>query len=146
MPSSRPRAPWLSWLLLAVVVPGFAALWLLLALYLGRQSSWMAVVGAVDVLWVLALGRTRTAPRALLAVAATLAIAALANWGIAAAHIGSELGLPPWESMRRIGPDFTRTLALLANRWQDAVWIALALAVAAGWPALSARRPAPSAR
>jgi hypothetical protein len=132
---------------LPLVVAGFAALWVLLALYTRAQCSWMAVLGAVDVLWVLGLcGPGRPVGRGILATVATLAIIGIANWCIAAAHVGGALGLMPWESALRLGTHHALTLGGLANRWQDAVWMGLALAVAAGGPWLSARLRATSAR
>lgn len=143
MPATR---PWLTWLLLPLVVTGFAALWALAALYSGRQCSFMAVVGAVDVLWVLGLSpRLRVAARALIATLATAVLALLANWSIIGIHLGAPLGNGPVESMGKLGFNHALTMAGLANDWRDGVWIAVALAVAAGWPFFSARRPAPSA-
>ena len=78
MPTTRPA---LAWLLLPLVVAGFAALWTLAALYSGRQCSFMAVVGAIDVLWVLGLApRMGAAARATLATLSTAALVVLANW------------------------------------------------------------------
>lgn len=142
-----PRAPWLPWFLLPLVVLGFSALWVLAALYSGRQCSFMAVVGAIDVLWVLGLAsRLAPARRAMVAAAATTLIIALSNWTLIATHVGGSVGLAPWDSFTRLGFDHALTLAQLANRWQDAVWLLAALAVALGGPFLSARLRAPSAR
>ena len=144
MPESRPA---LAWLLLPLVVFGFAALWTLAALYSGRQCSFMAVVGAVDVLWVLGLAPRLMPPaRAVTATLATLALIVLANWAIIGIHVGAPLGNGPLEALGKLGMHHAWTMAGLANDWRDAVWIALALAVAAGWPFFSARRPVPSAR
>ncbi|TZF89583.1 hypothetical protein [Cognatilysobacter lacus] len=144
MPQARPA---FAWLLLPVVILGFAALWALAALYSGRQCSFMAVVGAVDVLWVLSLApASRVGPRALLATVATAVLVLLANWAIIAVNVGAPLGLGPIDAMDKLGPHHALTLARLANTGIDAVWIALALAVAIGGPALSARRRALSTR
>lgn len=137
--------PALAWLLLPLVVAGFAALWALAALYSGRQCSFMAVVGAVDVLWVLGLApRLPVTTRALVATFATAVLAVLANWSIIGIHLGAPLGNGPVESMGKLGFHHAWTMAGLANDWRDGVWLATALAVAAGWPFFSARRPAPS--
>ena len=44
------------------------------------------------------------------------------------------MGLKPWESITRLGPDHAWTLAQLANGPMDLVWMAAAL-VAAAWVA-----------
>lgn len=56
-PLSSPRATWLSWLLLLLGVGGFAAAWVIVGLYSDAQSSWMAILGALDVALLLRLGR-----------------------------------------------------------------------------------------
>jgi hypothetical protein len=143
MPETRSA---LAWILLPLVVFGFAALWTLAALYSGRQCSFMAVVGAVDVLWVLGLApRLPTAARAALAVVGTLVLIVLANWSIIGIHVGAPLGNGPVASLGKLGIHHAWTMAGLANDWRDTVWVLLALALAAGWPLFSARRPAPSA-
>ncbi|MGY3263970.1 MULTISPECIES: hypothetical protein [unclassified Lysobacter] len=142
-----PRSAWLAWFLLPLVVFGFAALWTLAALYSSRQCSFMAVVGAVDVLWVLGLAPTlRPGMRAVAATLATVVMVALANWAIIAINVGVPLGSGTIEALGKLGVHHAQTLAGLANDWRDAVWVVLALAVACAWPAISARRrPASSA-
>ena len=140
MPHPR-SAPWLAAALLPVVVTGFAAVWTLASLYAGRQCSFLAVVGAIDVLWVLGLAPAlRPDSRAAIALLGTAATVALANWSIAAVQVGAPVGIGPLESLGRLGPRHAWTMIDLANDWRDAVWIALALAVAGGWPWFSARR------
>lgn len=148
MPAHVPyRASWLTWALLPLAVVGFVALWLLASLYSGRQCSWMAVVGAIDVLWVLGFLRRRGArARAGIALACTGLMIVLVNWLLAATYSGSQVGMSPWEAALRLGPDHARTLAGIANDWRDAVWLGVALAVAAGGPFLSDRLRAPSVR
>lgn len=147
---SQPRpapAAWLPWMLVPLAMLGFSVLWVLLALYSGRQCNWMAVLAALDMLWVLGLGRPMPpARRAALATACTLVIIGMVNWVVAATYAGSQVGLSPWEATLRLGLDHGLTLAGLANAGHDAAWLAIALAVAAGGPFLSARRRAPSAR
>ena len=110
---------------------GFAAAWVLLARFLESQVSWLAPLAALDVIWMLQLGRIRPGwPRTLLAVGSTVAIIALANWGIAATEIGRSMGLLPWESALRLGPDYARELIVLANRRADLVWYAIAVVLA----------------
>lgn len=138
MPSaaaSSHRIPWLSPLLLALAALGFAAIWTLVALYTNSQMSWLAVVGALDVAWMLRLsGWPAGHGRSLAAVAATAVMIALANWSIIAGHLGGAMGLKPWESITRLGSDHAWTLAQLANGPLDLLWMAAAL-VAAAWVA-----------
>ena len=144
MPLARPA---LAWLLLPVVIAGFAAIWTLAALYSGHQCSFMAVVGAVDVLWVLSLAPAlRTARRAVVSAVATLLLVMLANWAIIAINVGSPLGVAPIDAMAKLGLHHALTLAGIANGWVDAVWVLLALGAAIGGPMISARRRALSAR
>ena len=105
---------------------GFAAAWVLLARFLQTQVSWLAPLAALDVAWMLHLGRVRPGwPRITLAVVSTLAIIVLANWGIAATEIGRTMGLLPWESALRLGPDYARELIQLANSRLDLAWYAI---------------------
>jgi len=131
-PLSSPRATWLSWLLLLLGACGFAAAWVIVGLYSDAQSSWMAILGALDVALLLRLGRWPAGPRrAALGVAATAATILVANWGITSGQLGALLGLPPWDSALRLGLHHAWTLAQLANGAGDALWLALALVVAA---------------
>jgi hypothetical protein len=111
---------------------GFAAAWVLLAFARDTQCSWMAVFAAIDA--VLLLRLARMAPgwaRSALAVAATALAIVLANWGIAAAQIGKVMGLLPWESLLKLGPNYAWTLASLANKPMDVAWLLAALVFAA---------------
>lgn len=110
---------------------GFAAAWVLLARALQSQASWLAPLAALDVAWMLHLGRVRRGwTRTLLAMVSTLAIIALANWGIAATEIGRSMGLLPWESALRLGPDYARELIQLANSRLDQIWYAISVVLA----------------
>lgn len=127
------RVPWFAWALLALAVCGSAAVWVLLSLYSGRQHSWMALLAALDVAWLLRLGRWPSGRLRLLAgVLATAAAAALANWWIVATQLGAMLGLDPLSSALRLGAHHAWTLMRLANGPTDLAWIAAAL-VAAAW-------------
>ena len=131
-PASSRRIPWLSPLLLALASLGFAAIWTLVALYTNRQMSWLAVLGALDVAWMLRLsGWPAGRGRSLAAVAATTVMIMLANWSIIAGHLGGAMGFKPWESITRLGSDHAWTLAQLANGPMDLLWIAVSLATAA---------------
>lgn len=118
--------------LLLLASTGIAAAWTLLSLASGRQCSWMALAAAADAIIVLRLLRVRPGVvRAGTAWTATLLSVALANWWIAAGQIGRSLGLLPWDSSLRLGPDYAWTLATLANPPADLAWIAAALLLAA---------------
>lgn len=127
-----PRTTWLSWALLLLGACGFAAVWVILGLYSNGQNSWMAVLGALDIAWMLRLGHWSPGPRrAMLGVAATVAMMLLANWGITSGQLGAALGLQAWDSALRLGLHHAWTLAQLANDIADALWLGLALVVAA---------------
>ena len=137
-PMTRPplplpqHTPWLSWLLLLLGVGGFAAAWVIVGLYSDLQSSWMAVLAALDVALLLRLGRWPAGPRrAALGVVATAATILVANWGITSGQLGAVLGLQPWDSALKLGLHHAWTLAQLANGVGDAIWLAVALVVAA---------------
>jgi hypothetical protein len=126
------RARWLAPALLLLATLGCAAAWILVALAAGRQSSWMAVVAAVDAAVLLRVARAPAGPgRAAAGVAATLATIALANWGIAAGEVGRSVGMLPWDAAARLGPHYAWTLALLANGAADRLWLAAAVLLAA---------------
>lgn len=130
--SSRPHFTLPALALLLVGSCGTAAAWVLLAVASGHQASWMAVVAAADAALMLRLGRMPGGWRRLwCAVLGTGFVVILANWGIAAAQIGLAVGLPPWDSLLRMGPHFTWTLTTLANGPGDLAWWGAALAVAA---------------
>ena len=138
------RAGWLTWTLIPLAVAGITALWVLAALYSERQCSWMAVIAALDALWVQGFSSPRSpVRRAFVAVLATAATILLANWIVAATYAGGQVGLSPWDATLRLGAGHALTLAGLANSWQDTAWLGLGLAVAALVPFLSGRRPAP---
>lgn len=130
MPAAALPAPPSRWLAPLVLLAGaacFTAIWILLALYLGRQSGWMALLAAMDAALLLRFGRMRAGPRrAWTAALATVAMALLANWFIIASQLGFVLGLLPWESALRLGPSHAWTLALLANAPTD--WLCLLIA------------------
>lgn len=129
--NAKPRF-WLAIALLLTGSAGFAALWVLMALYTDRQCGWMAVAAAADTALLLRLGgMPRGWSRAGWALAATAAIIVLANWGIAGGQIGSAMGLLPWESLQKLGTGYAWTLAQLANHGADLAWAVAALLLAA---------------
>ena len=131
MPPSRSRPTRALALALAGSI-GIAAAWILVVQLVDRQSSWMAVVAAIDAALLLRMGGYRPgAMRAAYAVFATLLAIALANWGIAADQVGRMLGLAPWDSMVRLGPEHGWLLLRMANDAVDLAWFAAAMVVAA---------------
>ena len=105
---------------------------MLVAFARDRQCSWMALLAALDAVFLLRMGRVPPgATRSLLAVAATALTIVLANWGIAAAQIGRAMGLLPWESIGKLGPFYAWTLANLANPPVELLWLAASLVLAA---------------
>jgi len=133
MPQQRPPASVAlatGTLLLASL--GVAAAWVLLAMAIDRQSSWMALVVAADAALVVRLTRMRPgALRAGVGVLATLLAVAAANWALVAAWLGRYMGLLPWESMLKLGPEFGWQLVRQANGVADLAWLAAGLVVAA---------------
>ncbi len=118
--------------LLLIGSAGIAAAWVLYAYASDRQASWIAVLAAIDAALLLRLARMPTGwSRASWGVAGTALAIALANWGIAGAQMGKAMGLLPWDSIARLGPHFTWTLAKLANGPVDLAWWCAALVVAA---------------
>ena len=144
-PNPRPR--WFALPLLALGIAGFAAAWVLAALALEGQCAWVAPLAGLDMVLLLRFGGwSRGGRRALVALLATAATIALANFGIAASEIGRVLGLMPWESALRLGAAHAWLLARLANGPLELAFYAAGL-LAALWAGVSARpRPAPSAR
>ncbi|MFC6840017.1 hypothetical protein [Xanthomonas theicola] len=132
-PSSTPArtSHWLWPLLLCLGCFTALITWLLVALGLGRQSGWMAVLVALEVAWMLRMGTLpRGRLRIVVAVAATALVIVAANWGIAAAHMGAALGLDAWDSSLKLGARYAWTLSMLANRPGDLLWLCIGLAVA----------------
>ena len=133
MPRIRhPLSPAATGALLLLGSLGAAAAWVLVAMALDRQSSWMALVAAVDAALILRMARVRPGvPRALWGVLATTLAVAAANWGLVAAWLGRYLGMMPWESMLKLGHGFAWLLMRLSNGPADLAWLGLALVVAA---------------
>ncbi|WP_141455843.1 hypothetical protein [Pseudoxanthomonas sp. z9] len=123
MPPAAPPTPSSRWLAPIILLLGglcFSLIWVLLALYLGRQSGWMALLAALDAAVLLRFAGVRPGGRrALVAALATVVMAVLANWFIIASQLGFVLGLLPWESALRLGLSHAWTLAQLANGTLD---------------------------
>lgn len=137
MPPSRPRGTRPTWLplsmfLLLLGMAGFIALWSTLSLATGRQHGGMAVLGALDVVLMLRLGRWPRGPgRMLVAVAGTAALIVASNWLVIAGQLGRMLGLTPLQSALKLGSHHAWTLAQLANGVLELAMVVLALMVAA---------------
>jgi hypothetical protein len=130
--AQRTAPPLLAMLLLVAGCVGFAATWVLVAIARDRQCSWMAILAALDAVFLLRLGRMPGGPaRTALAISGTALTIVLANWGIAAAQIGRAMGLLPWESIGKLGPSYAWTLANLANPPVELLWLAASLVLAA---------------
>lgn len=110
---------------------GIAAAWILLADASGAQSSWMAVIAALDAAWLLRLARARPGVvRALAGCTATLLAIVIANWGIVASQLARPMGMMPWESALKLGTHHACTLASLANTPADLAWLGSGLLIA----------------
>lgn len=129
--ASASTAHWLWPLLLLLGSVTITIAWLLVALGTRGQAGWMAIAVGLETAWMLRLG-TLPAGRARVALAlvATVLIALVANWFIIAAHIGGMVGLDPWQSALRLGPNLAWTLTGLANGAGELLWLALGLLVA----------------
>ncbi|MFI8717111.1 hypothetical protein ACIGHF_04395 [Stenotrophomonas sp. NPDC077464] len=133
-PTSAPARSY-AWLwpplfLLGVVTATLA--WLVIALLSGRQAGWMAVLAALELGFMLRLGKLQAGPlRVGLTVGFTVLVALAANWAIASAYLGGSLGLDPWNSALRMGPFMAATLIQLANGVAEWLWLGVGLVV--GW-------------
>ena len=122
----------LALLLLPLGIAGFAAAWIVLAAATGRQSSWMAVLAALDAAFLLRIGRMPPGGRrAAWGIAATAATIVLANWGIVATGIGRLVGVAPLDSAARLGTGLAWTVAQLLHGPADVAWLLAGLVVAA---------------
>ncbi|MEJ2789980.1 MULTISPECIES: hypothetical protein [unclassified Pseudoxanthomonas] len=134
MPPAPRRIP--RWLLPVLVVASACVLviWVALALYLQRQTGWMALLVALDVVLVLRLGGMAAGTRrAVLAAVVTVIISALALWALPATQLGFAFGLTPWESALRLGAHHGWTLISLTTTPLDVVALVAAPLLAAWW-------------
>jgi len=135
MSSNAARARTVTWLwpfmlLLGLVVAPMA--WLVLALMTGRQVGWMAVVTALELVFMLRLGTLGPGRlRVALVVLGTLLVSAVAYWSIASAWMGGSIGLNPMDAALRMGPHLAWTLTQLANGAMEWIWLAVGVAVGA---------------
>lgn len=126
-----PPPRWYALPLLALGAAGFAAAWMLLALALDRQCSWLAPLAALDMALLLKLAKWPAGgSRRALAMAASAAAIVAANALIVAGQIGQSFGLRPWESALKLGPSYAWLLAGMANDGIDLLLYAAALLLA----------------
>jgi hypothetical protein len=105
---------------------------MMLALMTGRQVGWMAVLTALELVFMLRMGTLGPGRlRIALVVLGTLLVAAVANWAIASAWMGGSIGLDLWDATMRMGPHLAWTLITLANGAIEWLWLALGVAVGA---------------
>jgi hypothetical protein len=121
---------WPPMLLIGVATATLA--WVFVALLSGRQTGWMAVAAALEIVFMLRLSRFGAgSARIAVTLVATLLVVVAANWGIASAYVGGSMGLAPWDSALRMGPFMAWTLFNLANGAAEWLWLGVALVV--GW-------------
>lgn len=133
-PAPRRIPAWLLPVMLVVASACVLVIWVSLALYLQRQTGWMALLVALDVVLVLRLGGMAAGTRrAVLAALVTVAISAMALWTIPATHLGFALGLAPWESVLRLGAHHGWTLISVTTTPLDVVALVVAPLLAAWW-------------
>lgn len=145
-PLSEPSPRWYALPLLLLGATGFAAAWMLLALAMNRQCSWLAPLAALDMVLLLRMSAWPAGTsRAAWALLATGFVIAAANFLVVAGQVGQGFGMRPWESALKLGPSYAWLLLTLATDRIDLLLWAAGLLVAL-WAGLSGRRPAPSAR
>lgn len=133
-PAPRRIPRWLLPVMLVVASACVLVIWVSLALYLERQTGWMALLVALDVVLVLRLGgMVAGTRRAILAAVVTVAISALALWTVSATQLGFAFGLAPWESALRLGAHHGWTLISLSTTPLDVLAMAAAPLLAAWW-------------
>ncbi len=132
-PAPRRVPRWLLPVMLVVASACVLAIWVSLALYLQRQTGWMALLVALDVVLVLRLGGMAAGTRrAMLAAGVTVAVSALALWTVPATELGFAFGLSPWESALRLGAHHGWTLISLTTTPLDVAAL-LAAPLLAAW-------------
>ncbi len=105
--------------------------WLLVALSLGHQAGWMAILVALESAFMLRLGTFRPGTaRALTAVVATAVVILAAQWAIASAQMGMVMGLDVLASSLRMGPRLAWLLSAMANSGLDLACWGVGLVVA----------------
>ncbi|WP_213600592.1 MULTISPECIES: hypothetical protein [Pseudoxanthomonas] len=133
-PAPRRIPRWLLPVMLVVASACVLVVWVSLALYLERQTGWMALLVALDVVLVLRLGGMAAGTRrAMLAAGVTVAISALALWTVSATQLGFAFGLAPWESALRLGAHHGWTLISLSTTPLDVLAMVAAPLLAAWW-------------
>ncbi|HEY9252934.1 MAG TPA: hypothetical protein VIP30_00180 [Stenotrophomonas sp.] len=131
-PVSARATHWLWPLLLLLGCVTALIAWLIIALAIGQQAGWMAILVALESAFMLRLAAFRPGPaRAWSAAAATAVVIVLAQWAIASAQIGAVMGMDVLASAVRMGPRLAWELTTLANGGFDlACW---AVGVVLAW-------------
>lgn len=129
----RPRFTLTAALLLLAGIAGSAALWVMVAVVLGKSHSLLAFLVALDIWLMLLLARLRPGLfRAGLAALSTLSAIALAQFWHSAVWVGLQLAIMPWDAIAQMRPEFAWTLLQLGTGVFD--WLAYAAAIAlAAW-------------
>jgi hypothetical protein len=111
---------------------GVAAAWIAVAMVSRSPCGWMAVIAALDAAWLLRLGGAPRGPvRMALGVAATFLSIALAQWGIASAHLSGALGMGLVDTALRLGPSLAWSMTAIGNGTADIAWMVAGLLLAA---------------
>ena len=116
------------------------ALWMVLAIYLGRPMPWMVLAVAVVLAWAIRRGVHKPGnAAAVMAALATLLASIYVSLLIAGAQIAGSMGLGLIDSLRTAGASLLWQLARMSVSPSDIIWTLLAMLLAA-W---LGRRPLP---
>ncbi len=126
-------APWLlPGIALLVGILGMSAVWVMAAIMFNRPCSWLALLAALDMAFLLRLTGAPTGPARVIAAAVATALAvSLSQWLIVSTQLGFALGLGPMDSALRLGPSLAWQLTRLSLDQVDWVWLMSSLPLAA---------------
>jgi hypothetical protein len=124
------------WLLpsvaLLVGILGMSAVWVAVAIISHLPCSWLALVAAMDMAFLLRLTNAPSGKlRMFAAMVATALAIALSQWFIVATQLGFALGLEPMASSLRLGPMLAWELSKLSLGRFDWILMLSALPLAA---------------
>lgn len=131
-----PRNNAIPWLLpgfaLLVGILGMSAIWVMASVMTNRSCSWLALLAALDMAFLLRLSGAPIGPtRVIAAVFATALAVALSQWLIVSTQLGFALGLGPMDSASRLGPSLAWQMTRLSMDPVDWVWLLSSLPLAA---------------